>query len=69
MPGLNMLAHFVGQRFYLCLTDSLHVLAAQANIECLPYEKHGSEVAVGEAPMKTWRCDARICRLRRKVNG
>ena len=31
-------AKIVGRRFYLCLIDSLHVLAAQAEIESLPYE-------------------------------
>ena len=34
-----MLVEFVGQRFYLCLSDGRFMFAAQADIECLPYEK------------------------------
>lgn len=38
-PHQELQRVFVGQRFYLRLTDSPDVSAAQADIECLPYDK------------------------------
>ena len=39
---------FVGQRFYLCLTDGPHSAASQADIECLPYEDRDRVMLCGD---------------------